>query len=191
MCAGCGRRPVAGAGKKPCKQGLAPGRRSGRLQRTCPLLARWRLRQYTSAPVLLPGLALRCEAAVRGSPRGFGSGAGRRELRLQQGLARLGVEEVKPPRIDGGSRSRVVPRLSCVASVDNGWLYAATYTLVSVSCSGRSSLQATNGFVEPSLTLSQAAATYGSGLLIRGSQVRILPGAYKIPANRHRLLPEL
>jgi hypothetical protein len=36
-----------------------------------------------------------------------------------------------------------------VTCADNGWLYAATYTLVTVPCFGCSSLQAMNGFVEP------------------------------------------
>jgi hypothetical protein len=54
---------------------------------------------------------------------------------------------------------KVVPPLCYVASADNAWLYAATYRLVAVTCSGRSSLQAMYGFVEPNLNLSQVAAT--------------------------------
>jgi hypothetical protein len=62
-------------------------------------------------------------------------------------------------RVGRGRGLRSRSAVEYVASADNGWLYVATYTLVSVPCSGRSSLQATNRFVEPNLSSSQAPST--------------------------------
>ena len=69
--------------------------------------------------------------------------------------------------------AEIHPAVEYVASTDNGWLYVATYTVVSVPCSEHSSLQPTNGLVARNLNSSQVAATHEAGLLIRGPEVRV------------------
>jgi hypothetical protein len=123
-------------------------------------------------------------AGIRGYGRGFpGASCG-----ISAGWAVAHVENRAGCALDRGARPASSGRAASLGLRLRGTpaTYAATYTLVSVCCSGWSSLQATNGFVEPNCTSSQAASTSGSGLLIRSViEARRIPIIWLEHIRRH------